>query len=77
MSALDLSAVDLRTEVVRTGRLLLRPFRPSDADAVFAGCQDPEVRRWIPAVPVPSVRADAAHVVGVVGPEGRARLHGG
>jgi RimJ/RimL family protein N-acetyltransferase len=71
MTALDLSAVDLRTEVVRTERLVLRPFRPADAAAVFAGCQDPDVQRWIP-VPVPYTRADAAHFVGVTGPEGRA-----
>ncbi|MCU1607557.1 MAG: GCN5-related N-acetyltransferase [Modestobacter sp.] len=72
MTALDLSAVDLRTEVVRTERLALRPFRPSDADAVFTGCQDPDVQRWIPGLPVPYTRADAAHFVGVAGPEGRA-----
>ncbi len=43
---LDLSAVDLATESIRTERLLLRPFRPSDVDAVHRASQDSETQRW-------------------------------
>jgi RimJ/RimL family protein N-acetyltransferase len=50
---LDLTAVDLSTEVVRTDRLVLRPYRPDDEDAVFRACQDPDIQRWISALPVP------------------------
>ncbi|WP_329037899.1 GNAT family N-acetyltransferase [Streptomyces sp. NBC_00178] len=41
-----------------TDRLLLRPFEPGDADAVYAACQDPDIRRWT-VVPSPYTRADA------------------
>jgi RimJ/RimL family protein N-acetyltransferase len=55
----DLTDVDLRTEVVRTERLVLRPYRDGDAEDVHRGCQDPEVQRWIAAVPVPYTLDDA------------------
>ena len=45
------SDVDLTTEVVRTDRLLLRPPRPDDEDAVFRACQDPEILRWTALAP--------------------------
>ncbi len=61
----DLTSVDLRTEVVRTERLVLRPYRPEDAAAVHRGCQDPEVQRWIAAVPVPYTLDDARTFVGL------------
>ncbi|MER6146295.1 GNAT family N-acetyltransferase [Streptomyces sparsogenes] len=51
-----------------TGRLLLRPFEPRDADAVHAACQDPDIRRWTP-VPSPYERAHAEEFVGRVCPE--------
>jgi RimJ/RimL family protein N-acetyltransferase len=60
---LDLSAVDLRTEVVRTERLILRPLRPADADAVHRASQDPETQRWISAIPVPYSREDARRFI--------------
>ncbi|MEU7076171.1 GNAT family N-acetyltransferase [Streptomyces sp. NPDC046409] len=41
-----------------TGRLLMRPFVPQDAEAVHAGCQDPDVQRWT-VIPSPYSRADA------------------
>ncbi|MFG2562342.1 GNAT family N-acetyltransferase [Streptomyces sp. NPDC048496] len=41
-----------------TERLLLRPFRRSDADEVYAACQDPDIQRWT-VVPSPYSRADA------------------
>ena len=69
---LSLSGVDLTTEVVRTARLVLRPFRPDDAEAVFRACQDPEHRRWMPNLPEPYTRADAVEFVTRAAPRGRA-----
>jgi RimJ/RimL family protein N-acetyltransferase len=40
------------------GRLQLRPFVPSDVDAVYAACQDPDIQRWT-RVPVPYERQHA------------------
>ncbi|UOY01170.1 GNAT family N-acetyltransferase [Blastococcus sp. PRF04-17] len=44
-------------------RVRLRPWRPDDADAVFAACQDPEIQRWT-EVPVPYLREHAVAFVG-------------
>ncbi|MET7934678.1 GNAT family N-acetyltransferase [Streptomyces sp. NPDC005322] len=52
-----------------TERLTLRPFRPSDTDAVFAACQDPDIQRWT-TVPVPYERAHAEDFTGRVCAEG-------
>jgi RimJ/RimL family protein N-acetyltransferase/nitrite reductase/ring-hydroxylating ferredoxin subunit len=41
------------------GVVTLRPFRAEDAPAVTAACQDPEIRRWIPMIPVPYTETDA------------------
>src|SRR3954467_10434698 len=60
---LSLSAVDLLTETVRTERLVLRPFRPADVEAVFRASQDPETQRWIGLLPVPYTREDARKFV--------------
>ena len=38
--------------------LILRPWRPSDAPAVYAVCQDPEIARWV-TIPQPFGPADA------------------
>ena len=59
-----LDDVDLITETVRTGRLVLRPYRRDDVDAVHRACLDPDIARWIP-LPVPYTRADAEEFVGV------------
>ena len=56
MSGIDLSGIDLTTEVVRTDRLVLRPYRAGDADAVFAACQDPGIQRCRRAPVPPSPR---------------------
>jgi RimJ/RimL family protein N-acetyltransferase len=48
-------------------RVRLRPWRPDDADAVLAACQDPDIQRWT-QVPVPYGPADAAAFVGAVAP---------
>jgi RimJ/RimL family protein N-acetyltransferase len=73
---LDLTGVDLTTEVVRTDRLVLRPFRTDDADAVFRACNDAEVQRWIGALPSPYTEADAAQWVGQFAPAERAEGRG-
>jgi RimJ/RimL family protein N-acetyltransferase/nitrite reductase/ring-hydroxylating ferredoxin subunit len=41
------------------GVVSLRPFRADDAPAITAACQDPEIQRWIPMIPVPYTEADA------------------
>jgi RimJ/RimL family protein N-acetyltransferase len=69
---LDLTGVDLTTEVIRTGRLVLRPFRPEDAEPVFRACQDPQTRRWLLALPSPYTRADAEEFVTGLAVRGRA-----
>lgn len=38
---------------IRTERLVLRKPRPDDLHAVVAACQDPDIPRFIPFVPVP------------------------
>ncbi len=43
--------------------LLLRPWRPDDADAVHLACQDPDIQRWT-TVPSPYLREDADTFVG-------------
>jgi RimJ/RimL family protein N-acetyltransferase len=60
----DLTGVDLLTETVRTERLVLRPYRPEDADPVFRACQDPENLRWL-TLPSPYTPADAEEFVEV------------
>jgi RimJ/RimL family protein N-acetyltransferase len=55
----ELTGVDLTTEVVRTARLLLRPPTLDDVDAVYRATQDPETQRWITGAPVPYTVADA------------------
>jgi RimJ/RimL family protein N-acetyltransferase len=69
---MDLTGIDLLTETVRTERLVLRPFRPSDVDAVLRASQDPETQRWIGALPVPYTREDARQFVEEVAPRDRA-----
>lgn len=48
----------MRLPTLRDGDLVLRPLRNSDADAITAACQDPEIPRWT-FVPSPYTRADA------------------
>lgn len=52
-----------------TERLVLRPFRPSDAPAVHAACQDPDILRWT-TVPGPYERAHAEDFIRRTCPEG-------
>ncbi|MFB6890517.1 GNAT family N-acetyltransferase [Kitasatospora sp. NPDC056327] len=55
--------------VLTTERLVLRPPRESDIDAVFAACQDAEIQRWT-VVPSPYRRADAEYFVRDLAAEG-------
>jgi RimJ/RimL family protein N-acetyltransferase/nitrite reductase/ring-hydroxylating ferredoxin subunit len=45
------------------GAIFLRPFRAEDAPAVTAACQDPEIQRWIPMIPVPYAETDARRFI--------------
>jgi RimJ/RimL family protein N-acetyltransferase len=38
---------------LRTDGLVLRPWRLDDGPAITAACQDPEIARWLPVIPVP------------------------
>jgi RimJ/RimL family protein N-acetyltransferase len=71
----DLTGVDLLTETVRTERLVLRPYRPEDAEPVFRACQDPENVQWL-MLPSPYTPADAQEFVGVTTVSARAEQRG-
>jgi RimJ/RimL family protein N-acetyltransferase/nitrite reductase/ring-hydroxylating ferredoxin subunit len=45
------------------GMVSLRPFRADDAAAIAQACQDPQVSRWIPLIPVPYTEADAKRFI--------------
>ncbi len=45
--------------ILRAGDLLLRPPEEGDAAAIAAACADPDIPRFIPAIPVPYTEADA------------------
>src|SRR3954451_13884385 len=47
---------------LRADDLLLRPWRPADAEAVWQACQDPDIQRWT-TVPAPYLREHAEHFV--------------
>jgi len=58
---------------LRDGDLVLRPWVEDDVDALVAGCNDPEIARWIPTIPHPYTREDAfAFIRGEVLPEQQA-----
>jgi RimJ/RimL family protein N-acetyltransferase len=52
-----------------TERLLLRPLRPADTEAVYTACQDADIQRWT-TVPSPYRHADAEDFAGRIAPEG-------
>ncbi|MGP3686417.1 GNAT family N-acetyltransferase [Streptomyces sp. IBSNAI002] len=54
---------------LKTARLELRPFSPSDEDEVYAACQDPDIQRWT-LVPSPYGREHAHGFVNEVVPGG-------
>jgi RimJ/RimL family protein N-acetyltransferase len=72
---LSLDGVDLTTETLRTERLVLRPYRPEDADAVYRACSDPESRHWL-TLPDPYTPDDAAEFVGTTTVAARAEQRG-
>jgi len=45
------------------GVVVLRALRAEDAPAITAACQDPEIRRWVPIIPVPYTEADARRFI--------------
>src|SRR3954451_19029753 len=47
--------------------LVLRPWRPADAEAVFRACQDPDIQRWV-GVPTPYGLEHAEYFVQRVSP---------
>lgn len=49
---------------IETGRLVLRPLEPDDAEAVAAYLGDIEVARWLVRVPHPFTVEDAADFIG-------------
>jgi RimJ/RimL family protein N-acetyltransferase len=73
---LDLSTIDLTTEVVRTDRLVLRPCRPDDVVTVLRACQDPEIQRWISAIPLPYTEEAARAWVCEQAPQARTEGRG-
>ncbi|TSB23842.1 GNAT family N-acetyltransferase [Streptomyces benahoarensis] len=59
----------MKPVTLTTERLLLRPFRRSDAPAVHTACQDPDIPRWT-SVPYPYTLRDAEHFTGAFSPQG-------
>ena len=62
---------------IRTERLLLRPLRPADADALFARFADWEVIRWLSTPPWPYTLEDAQSFIGAqmaLAPDSRSYL---
>ena len=49
-------------EIITTDRLVLRPYRLSDVDAVLAHATDPEWAKYLP-VPIPYGLADAEQFI--------------
>ncbi|HEU6439539.1 MAG TPA: GNAT family N-acetyltransferase, partial [Terriglobales bacterium] len=45
------------------GVVTLRPLRADDAPAIAAACQDSEIQRWIPIIPVPYTEVDARRFI--------------
>ena len=58
----------MRTVRIHTDELLLRPWVPTDAEAVFRACQDPVLHRWLSGLPWPYRISDAATFVGEIAP---------
>ena len=55
---------------LRDGDLVLRPWTEEDVPALVEACNDPEIPRWIPLIPVPYTESDAlAYIRGEVLPE--------
>jgi RimJ/RimL family protein N-acetyltransferase len=48
---------------VRGEGLVLRPWTEDDVPTITAACQDPEILRWIPAIPRPYTEEEALRFV--------------
>jgi RimJ/RimL family protein N-acetyltransferase len=48
---------------VRGEGLVLRPWTEDDVPTITAACQDPEIQRWIPAIPRPYTEQDALRFI--------------
>ncbi|HYW28884.1 MAG TPA: GNAT family N-acetyltransferase [Gaiellales bacterium] len=46
-----------------TAGMRLRRWQPSDVDDLVACCNDPDIRRWLPPIPVPYTRGDAEEFI--------------
>ena len=42
-------------DVLRTSRLVLRAPEERDVPAIVSGCSDPEVARYVPVIPAPTM----------------------
>jgi len=62
-----MSTADGEQPTLSGAKVLLRPWAPADADAVFAACQDVEIQRWT-TVPSPYSQADAVGYVTEIAP---------
>ena len=69
---MDLTGVDLSSETVRTGRLLMRPPVEADVDPITRACQDPDDQRWLSMLPSPYTRDAAVEFVTGIAARGRA-----
>jgi RimJ/RimL family protein N-acetyltransferase len=53
---------------LRDDAIIVRSWRPEDADAVYEACQDLDMLQWLPRIPRPYTREDArAFVTGDIG----------
>ncbi|MDH2430669.1 GNAT family N-acetyltransferase [Sphaerisporangium sp. TRM90804] len=59
----------LPRDAVPAGPLVLRELTVADADAVTSGCSDPEIARFIPAVPSPYTLDDAHTFITKIAPD--------
>ena len=54
--------------ILRDDVVVLRPWRQDDEEALWRECQDQEIQKWIPHLPSPYGREDAASFIGQAGP---------
>lgn len=57
----------MQTPTLRTPRLILRPLRADDADAIAAGVGNYDVVRWLSSVPYPYGADDAVRFIAAQG----------
>ncbi|MGW0432917.1 GNAT family N-acetyltransferase [Micromonospora sp. NPDC003197] len=64
--------MELEPTELHADGLLLRPWRPADADAVYRACQDSDIQRWT-TVPSPYLMEHAVGFVSTMAPAGWAQ----